>query len=751
MIVVSHRGPYRFERDDDGDLAAHAGAGGIVSALVAAARRQGRRDVDRGRDVRRRPRGRARRASPRDLDIDVRLLDLDREQHRMHYDVVANGVLWFLHHGMFDRARRPRFDLRFRDAWDAFVAVNQRFADAVAETRGRRATSCSCRTTSSTLVAGQLRAQRPDLRVVHFTHTPFAGPDDFSRAPDRRRRRRCARALASGPAGFHTKRWAEAYRQSARAALGRARHGHRAVRREPRARRRRARGGRGVARGPRGRGVTSPTRSATGSSIVRTDRIEPSKNIVRGFLAFDRLLEARPGLRGRVVFVAMVYPSRQGLAEYLAYENEVEQVVARVNDRWATRDWMPILLDDRDDFARSVAGMQRYDVLLVNPMRDGLNLVAKEGPVVNRRDGVLCLSPETGAYDELKPAAIAVHPYDIEQCAGALDDALVDAARRAGGARRRSCARSRRCASPADWLADLRRPRGSSSASKPGRAVDEQVDRGRELGRRLGRVHADAHRALQPAVADGARQRGERGQVAVVVARERGDVEAVDRAPRVATALSMSIGGRSSIAMRVRSSREPVLGADLARDRDDVVGLLGSGPPVQRHADPRLRFDELGRAAAPRARRSRPRPRRDTARRAGRPSTRRRSTAPSRTGRRARARRPEAARARKPTGRPLTIATRPSPAASRASTRRRVGQRARVVGAFDDRRRAIRRSRRAARCGRDRSVNAATVASASITVGRYPHGREDRRPHARSTASASGSSRSAIGSTRIPS
>jgi trehalose 6-phosphate synthase len=188
--------------------------------------------------------------------------------------------------------------------------------------------------------------------------------------------------------------------------------------------------------------------------VLRTDRIEPSKNIVRGFLAFDRLLEARPGLRGRVVFVAMLYPSREGLAEYLAYRNEVEQAAARINERWATPDWLPIILDDRDDFARSVAGLQRYDVLLVNPLRDGLNLVAKEGPVVNRHDGLLCLSPEAGAYEELKAAAIPMHPYDVEQAASALDVALSmpldERATRASRLRALAAART-----PADWLGDL--------------------------------------------------------------------------------------------------------------------------------------------------------------------------------------------------------------------------------------------------------------------------------------------------------
>jgi len=450
VIVVSHRGPFQFGRDDDGKLIAHRGAGGIVSALapllaekpdaswIAAAMS----DDDRA----------AQETGATDgLDIDLRLLELDREQHRMHYDVVSNSVLWFLHHGMFDRARRPRFDLRFRDAWNAFVAVNRQFTETVADAAAP-GEIVLVQDYQLALVPGELRARRPDLRVVHFTHTPFAGPDDFSLLPTDVGAELCG-ALASGPAGFHTKRWADAYRQSARAALGRratvpapfvASLGTDVAALEE------------VANCAEARAAAGLLADAVGDRLViaRSDRIEPSKNIVRGFLAYDRLLEARPGLRGRVVFVAMVYPSRQGLAEYLAYENEVEQAVARVNDRWATRDWVPILLDDRDDFARSVAGMQRYDVLLVNALRDGLNLVAKEGPAVNRRDGVLCLSPETGAYDELKSAALAVHPYDIEQCAGVLDDALsmpLDE-RAARASRLRALATMR---SPADWLADL--------------------------------------------------------------------------------------------------------------------------------------------------------------------------------------------------------------------------------------------------------------------------------------------------------
>ncbi len=455
MIVVSHRGPYSFGRDDDGHLTAQRGAGGLVSALSPLL--ADRTDVTwiaaamSGDDEAAEATG-----LTRDLDVGVQLIGLDREQHRMHYDVVANGVLWFLHHGMFDHTRRPRFDLHFRDAWEAFVAVNQRFTDAVVETAAE-GDIVLVQDYQLTMTAGQLRVQRPDLRVVHFTHTPFAPPDDYSVLPTDIGEA-LAGALASGPAGFHTKRWAEVYRQSARATLGTranvvtpfaASLGPDIAALEA------------VAVSAAARSAASTLADAVGDRLViaRTDRIEPSKNIVRGFLAFDRLLEARPGLRGRVVFVAMVYPSRRGLAEYLAYENEVEQVVAKVNDRWATADWQPILLDDRDDFARSVAGMQRYDVLLVNSIRDGLNLVAKEGPVLNRRDGVLCLSPETGSWAEMQTASIRVHPYDLEQCAGALDDALSmpldERAARATRLRQLAAART-----PADWLADLVRAAG---------------------------------------------------------------------------------------------------------------------------------------------------------------------------------------------------------------------------------------------------------------------------------------------------
>jgi trehalose 6-phosphate synthase len=187
--------------------------------------------------------------------------------------------------------------------------------------------------------------------------------------------------------------------------------------------------------------------------ITRVDRIELSKNLLRGFAAFDLLLERRPELRDRVMLGVFVYPSREGVPAYAEYRTAVEAEVARINRRWGTFEWEPILYDDSDDYPRSVAALRRADVLLVNPIRDGLNLVAKEGPLVNDRDAVLLLSTEAGAWDEMASAAWPIHPYDIVGTADALHRALTVAApdRTEHATAVRAIAAGR---TAKDWLAD---------------------------------------------------------------------------------------------------------------------------------------------------------------------------------------------------------------------------------------------------------------------------------------------------------
>ena len=180
--------------------------------------------------------------------------------------------------------------------------------------------------------------------------------------------------------------------------------------------------------------ATSPACEAEYASVVeevgdrlvigRPERLELSKNLLRGFWAYDELLAARPDLHDRVVFVANLSPSRTAVRDYIDYRSELETTIEEINARWGTDTWTPVLYRAESNYPRAIALLRRYDVLLVNPIRDGLNLVAKEGPLVNERNGVLLLSREAGAFDELAGIATEVHPYDITQTAQAMSDAL---------------------------------------------------------------------------------------------------------------------------------------------------------------------------------------------------------------------------------------------------------------------------------------------------------------------------------------
>lgn len=445
-VIVSNRGPLSF-RSEAGGLVATRGAGGLVSGLaplvvgsstvwVAAALSDGDREA----------------AASGGIEAEgfrVRTLALDPHDQLLAYDVVCNATLWFLHHELFALAREPVFDRSWWEAWDAYRRVNHAFAEAVADSAPPGATVL-VQDYHLTLTAAPLRARRPDLRLVHFSHTPFAGPDAFGVLPPAAGRELLEGMAAHDACGFHTPRWADAFRACCTLLLGRD---------SPRVFVSALAPDRddldAVASSAACEQAVAELDAELGDRLLvsRVDRIELSKNLVRGFLAFDALLEAHPELRERVVLAACAYPSREGLASYGEYRRDVEAAVAAVNDRWGTAGWTPVRYDDSDDFPRSVAALRRADVLLVNPIRDGLNLVAKEGPIVNDRDAVLLLSPEAGAWHELGSSAIEVHPYDIVQTAEALHRGLTMGAaeRRARAATARAVAAGR---TPADWLAD---------------------------------------------------------------------------------------------------------------------------------------------------------------------------------------------------------------------------------------------------------------------------------------------------------
>ena len=384
----------------------------------------------------------------------IELVEPDADVYNLAYNVVSNATLWFCHHHLFDAARRPRTDRRWMEAWDAYRTLNDLMADRVAELapEGGRVL---VQDYHLALLAPTLRARRPDLRTVHFTHTPFADPSVLRMLPTAVGDELLGSLARFGACGFHSERWAAAFRaglDTAGLADGAAPTFVSPLSIDP-DRLRRAAG-----RAEVGAALERIEASVGGTDrqvIVRVDRMELSKNLLRGFWAYEELLEQVPGHRERVVFVALAYPTRQGLAEYLAYQDEVESTVARINDRFATPGWSPIVLEVEDDYPRSLAALCRSDVLLVNPVRDGLNLVAMEGPIVNRRDGVLALSREAGAFDRLAVGALEVNPFDVTGTATVLARALdLDTDERAARAATLRSAVLERTSS--DWFDDVR-------------------------------------------------------------------------------------------------------------------------------------------------------------------------------------------------------------------------------------------------------------------------------------------------------
>jgi len=446
LLVASNRGPVSYGHAEDGSLTATRGGGGMVSGLtsgLAAAAADGGvlwlcaalSDADREA---------ARlgaRADGAPGEAQVRMLDIPPDVFGAAYNGIANSVLWFVHHLLFDTPNQPRFDAGFRADWTAYRAYNEDFAAALAQDCGP-GVRVLIQDYHLALAPRMLRDRHPGARIAHFEHTPWAPPEYYRMLPDDVAAAILDGMLGADHAGFLAERWAAAFLDCCEAVLG-AQVSRGAEGSGP--------GGVGqvfhrgrvtrVAVHPLGvdadelreRGRQPDVRAAAATIaglaggrqlIVRVDRTELSKNIVRGLAAYRELLLTQPRWRGLVTHLAFAYPSRSSLAEYRAYTARVHELAGQINAEFGTQDWVPLILDVKDDYPRSLAACELADVLLVNPTRDGMNLVAEEGPVLSERGCALVLSREAGAAALIGPDALLVNPYDVTATAEALHAGL---------------------------------------------------------------------------------------------------------------------------------------------------------------------------------------------------------------------------------------------------------------------------------------------------------------------------------------
>jgi trehalose 6-phosphate synthase len=441
LIIVSNRPPVAYSLDDDGKRVARRGGGGLVTALrslvalhdvtwVASAMGEEDRTVAAEAD------GEAIDETARDgSPYRLRLVAHDEAAYDWFYNVVSNPTLWFLQHYLWDLAHSPNLDRGLHLAWEeGYVAVNANFADAVvAELEAQPEAAVLFHDYHLYLAPRFVRSRWPEAALSHFVHIPWPEPDYWRVLPEAIRVALHDGLLANDVVGFHTDRWRRNFLRSCADIVeaegnfldGMAEYDGRRVLAtdhpisvdpvefdE-------------LASSPEVLELEQQLEATRPEQLVlRVDRTDPSKNVVRGFRAFERLLEDHPELHGRVGMLALLDPTRQDIPEYAEYLGAIQRTARSVNDHFQTEDWTPIELRIEDNFLQAVAAYKQYDVLLVNAIFDGLNLVAKEAPLINERDGVLVLSENAGAHEELAEWALTVNPFDIAGQAEALWQAL---------------------------------------------------------------------------------------------------------------------------------------------------------------------------------------------------------------------------------------------------------------------------------------------------------------------------------------
>ncbi len=472
LVLVSNRGPVTFAEDG-----IHRGGGGLVTALTGLASHRDavwvasamtEHDAEQARAHAGRP---FKVRSPDGGEYRIRLVASDPEAYDRFYNIFANPMLWFIQHYLWDLSNAPDIRRHEVEAFEyGYNVVNDDLAQAVLEEiEGQTQPTVMVHDYHLYTLPAVVRRTRPDAFLHHFIHIPWTQPDAWRVLPSAIRGEIFDGVLSNDIIGFHTRSYRDNFLQCCRdltdyavdATAGVVRVGEREVwvRAYPLPIDYEAT--RALAQRDAVRVYEQELlRRRRDHLILRVDRADLSKNVLRGFTAFDIFLEQHPEFRERVTFVAQLMPSRTDVVEYAEYLERIEALVAVVNHRHGTPDWMPIQLKLRDNLDEAIAAYKHYDVLLVNAMFDGMNLVAKEGPLVNERNGVSILSENTGAHEELGEWALSVNPFDVQELADSIHAALtMEPAERAWRARGlQEIVTSR---NPGDWideqLADVRK------------------------------------------------------------------------------------------------------------------------------------------------------------------------------------------------------------------------------------------------------------------------------------------------------
>ncbi len=442
LILASNRGPIEYYLAQDRELKARRGSGGVVTALsgisdfiemewIASAMGEGDREAARM------AKGESFKGPKARENLYLRFVVSPRSRYHKFYGVFCNPLLWFLQHYMWNSPRTPNIDHVTYDAWEnGYIPVNQAFAQAVISSakRSQPPSVVMLNDYHLYLAGGYIRQEMPDLPIQHFIHIPWPAASYWQLLPDQMRQAIIRSLCAADIVGFQTSRDVNSFLNCCETLTHGAEVDYREQTVQFNGRITR------VKAYPVSVNVAALRRLVSSTeikeyeaklkplcgekTIVRVDRAEPSKNIIRGFRAFDIFLERHPEFLRRVKFIAFLVPTRTHIRMYQRYTEDIIQLIETINSKYGTDDWHPIDYFYENNYYQAIAGMRLYDVLLINAVIDGMNLVAKEGPTVNDRNGVLILSETVGACEQLGENALTVAPADLEGTVRALYTAL---------------------------------------------------------------------------------------------------------------------------------------------------------------------------------------------------------------------------------------------------------------------------------------------------------------------------------------
>ncbi len=440
IIIVSNRGPFSFKAKKSGGFAVRRGSGGLVTALgtlaeshdviwvAAAMSKHDRRWAERYNK------------KPENVEgVRLKLIRLKKRAYTQYYNVIANPLLWFLQHQLWDTPRAPAITRQIWNAWeDGYKAINRQFAQTVTEiirTEERPAIVLP-QDYHLYLFPHFLREMAGDfVQIQPFVHIPWPGPDAWRILPPSMREQLLTSMLASDRIGFQTEKDAFNFVQTCRFYLPDAHSrgsrdtifiGNKEVKAFSNPISIDATHVAKLVESSEVRKLKSQIATFVGRRklILRVDRIEPSKNILRGLDAYRTLLETHPEHRGEVQMMAFLVPSRLELDSYQNYLQEIMSTAGLINAEFSEAFWEPVRIVVGENYLRALAALQLYEVLLVNSIADGMNLVAKEGALVNQEDGVIVLSEHVGASYEMGHHTLPVSPFDVHGTAEALHRAL---------------------------------------------------------------------------------------------------------------------------------------------------------------------------------------------------------------------------------------------------------------------------------------------------------------------------------------